>query len=197
MPVANLLQISEPVFVLQGGLVPADAATPGEGAWLVVAPDTLDGYPEEAREVLRYFSIPRTLSDLGSNLGRWGATSTDDVNELVDAGVVRRIDPEGPGNVLAQLSGMSVWLTASVAERQPSQKSVAFAVQPDRIVLISPESATAFSRTDQSETLAEGVTRAATELDVSEDRVWTRVGVDLVRVLAAGVGYVTKRQVAE
>ena len=187
MPVLNLLWIREPAYVLRGKILPEPPPGLEAGVWIFTGSDRVEGYEEATREVLEYFAVPRSRAEAGVAVSRWEAELAD-VDELVDQGVLLRFNP---GDVASQLAGLSIWLTTTRTEHQPSENSVAFAVGSDGMVLISPEGAAVFSKPEESETLAAGVARVAGALTVSDDHVWRRVGVDMVWILSAGVGFIT------
>lgn len=187
MPVANLLRLLEPAYVLRGTILAETPSGLDAGVWLFTGSDRLEGYEEPTRDVLEYFAVPRGSAEAAAGVSRWGAQLAD-VDELADQGILFKLSP---GDVVSQLAGLSVWMTTTLAERQPSPNAVAYAVGSDRMVLISREGAAVFWKPDDSETLAAGVARVASALYVSGDHVWTRVGVDMARILTAGVGFIT------
>jgi len=135
-------------------------------------------------------SLSRGAAEAAAGVSQWGALLAD-VDELVTQEVLIKLSP---GHLVSQLSGLRVWLTTTVITNQPSADSTAYRVGSKRMVLISHEGAAVFSKPDDSETLAEGVARAASAFNVPGDRVWSRVGVDLARILTAGVGFITSVQ---
>lgn len=179
--IVSLRLLSEPAYTVVGAVLPDDGS--GE-VRLLVSPESILAYPEEARALLTYLSVLRSRSELLEQLPVWGAEPSD-LDELVEAGILLHL-PATESGVREAVTGLSVRITAEAAPA-PDGRSWLLRLSSGRTVDISVTTAAVLDA-PTVRSLGAGVKAVAEATSVSEDDLWRSVLHDLTGILTTGAG---------
>ncbi len=129
----TLIDLTEPMIVLAGRLLPEDAGL-GDGAHLLIAPTTIAHSPTEVRPVLAYFVRPRLLREAERDLPGLGVP-TAEVLEVIDASPVFVCRPGTPSQLATQLARVHLRATVTPRPGPPTRPGVFLPVdaRPGRV----------------------------------------------------------------
>lgn len=185
-PVVSLRLLTEPAYVLLGGLLPDTGS--GE-ARVLVSPVSVVAYPAPARPLLEYLAVLRSRPDAVAEIARWDGEA-DDLDRLSSEGLLVRFPPADEEAVRDLLSRLTVRVTAEPALAADG-RSVLLRLPGDRAVDIDLLTAAVLDG-PVTRSLGGSVAAVAAAAGLEEDSVWRAVVHDLTGILTAGAGHLAR-----
>lgn len=185
MTVYNLLDLAEPVYQLNGALVPGETGP----VHVAVGVQAVAEYPAEFRPVLAYFTRLRTRSQALAAASGVGFDA-DDLAAMVTAGVLWSAAPSPTGGQIENLGRLGVHPVAPPSAQQD---------YPGYVALTTPEGAEPLVSTLGAALLTEAaggalgpvVARAVAERSLDLDATWRRLAADLAALFRSGAAVLT------
>ncbi|MDX6301166.1 MAG: hypothetical protein QOF53_2380 [Nocardioidaceae bacterium] len=181
--VGSFLDLTEPAYVLLGGLLPQDDPNEVE---LLVSPTSIVTFDAQAGPVLEYFSVPRTRSEALADIREWHGTP-EDLDSLVADGTLVALPSGDQSQLISVLEGLTVRVTAP-ARMSPTGRSVLLLVADERAIDIDVHTASVLA-SPQVRSLGLGVEAVSQESGMALDRVWRLVLHDLSAILQTRAGH--------
>lgn len=180
----TLLDLTEPMIVLAGRLLPEDAGL-GDGTHVLIAPTTIAHYPTQARPVLAYFVHPRLLHEAERDLPGLGM-ATAEVLEVIDAAPVFVCRPGTPSQLATQLARVHLRATVTPRPGPSTRPGVFLPVDARRGVFLSAALADAVFADSP---LGVALPSAAARAGVAVEQLWAEVFAAIVSVLQTGTAF--------
>lgn len=182
-PPTSLRSLTEPAYVLLGGLLPADGS---DGVKILRSPEEILLYPAEARPVLTYLSVLRSFSDAVPAITAWGGEE-DDLGDLTKQGLLIRFPAGDEPSVRDILAPLTVRVPGDVTTTS-DRSAVLLHLGDDRAVMIGWLTAAVLDE-PTVRSLGQGVAAVAGFTGLDQDDVWREVVFDLTAVLSSGAGH--------
>lgn len=184
MPCHTSLQsLTEPAYVLLGGLLPLDGS--GE-VKILRSPTEVIAYPDQVLPILIQLSVLRSHSDAVCVLKAWGGDEAD-LDVFVEQRLLIRFPAGDEPSIRGVLAPMSVWVPGDAIETSDGE-TVLVPLNSARAVVIGRLTAAVLDA-PAVRSLGDGVAAVASCTGLDLDAVWTEVIVDLTAILSAGVGH--------
>jgi len=187
---ASLLTLSEPLYGLAGRVVTArEAGRPDSSLWLLSGNDLIELQPE-AEDVLTYFALAPTASEVVAQLSAWDATP-EDLRGFLDAGVIWRLDPgvdADQGVILEHVGGWKFVILAAPHEVQPDKSRVILVNGTDQIE-VSASTGLLGGLGAEGVSLDLAVAAVAQVTGGAPLDIWTHFATDGWALLRAGAAY--------
>jgi len=120
-PPARFIQSDgKPVYALVGGLFRDTADGPDGPIQLLVAPGIWREFHPDFLPMLEFFRTPRTEQQAREWL-TWAGAPRDGLDDLVETGLVVKVDSRSPSTALASLSGVAVIPQSTIGDVLPGQ----------------------------------------------------------------------------
>lgn len=122
-PPARLIEANAPVYVLVGGVHLQPDASDSGSFELSVAPGYLRAFDSEFLPMVQYFRVARTEQQSIDWLV-WAGAPEDGLKDLVDTGILVRVDTTSPLTAAASLRGIRIIPQSIPGELAPDQPTL-------------------------------------------------------------------------